>query len=230
MTDEIFEKILEEIAPHKTAVRFIRWGEPTIHKRFLWFLTEVKLAGCLCHFNTNGQNMTNQSAMQIVNTGVDSIKVSFQGEKAEHEKYRGKGTYDKAVDAVRMLGRTRGNRALPYIQIGLTTAYKEPVFEKLVRDVGGENADEIFYGKTLDLNLPVESVTGCPEVFSKLSVDFDGTITACCSDYDRFMSLGNIKEMTLQEAWKGKKLAAIREMLVEGKSQEMPLCSHCPRK
>ncbi|KKK49106.1 hypothetical protein LCGC14_3138430, partial [marine sediment metagenome] len=35
MTDEIFEKILEEIAPHKTAVRFIRWGEPTIHKRFL---------------------------------------------------------------------------------------------------------------------------------------------------------------------------------------------------
>lgn len=31
----------------------------------------------------------------------------------------------------------------------------------------------------------------CPEVFSKLSVNWDGTATACCSDSDGLMILGN---------------------------------------
>jgi len=37
----------------------------------------------------------------------------------------------------------------------------------------------------------------CPEVFGKLSIDWDGQITACCSDYDRKMVVGDISENTI---------------------------------
>ena len=46
----------------------------------------------------------------------------------------------------------------------------------------------------------------CPEVFNKLSINWDGTLTACCTDSDNKMLLGNIKESSVTEIWKSDKL------------------------
>lgn len=68
----------------------------------------------------------------------------------------------------------------------------------------------------------------CTEVLTKLSVNWNGDITACCADYDNFMILGNINFGTLKEAWESRKLNMFRDMLGDKlKHAQLPLCRDC---
>ena len=49
----------------------------------------------------------------------------------------------------------------------------------------------------------------CPEVFNKLSINWDGTLTACCTDSDNKMLLGSIQESSMAEIWKSNKLDSL---------------------
>lgn len=39
----------------------------------------------------------------------------------------------------------------------------------------------------------------CPEAFDKLSINWNGDVTLCCSDYDNFMIVGNILDLDIKE-------------------------------
>ncbi|MFH1366144.1 MAG: SPASM domain-containing protein, partial [Patescibacteria group bacterium] len=68
----------------------------------------------------------------------------------------------------------------------------------------------------------------CTEVYQKLSVDWDGKITACCADYDNYLTLGDIKIDSLYDIWnKSEKLKAIRNLLDQGGHKCLSLCSKC---
>ena len=77
MSDETFEKVLYEIREYKTPLRFIRWGEPMMHKNFLKFIKMARAAGSICHVNTNGSFLTDETMAEIIESGLESIKFSF---------------------------------------------------------------------------------------------------------------------------------------------------------
>ena len=83
------------------------------------------------------------------------------------------------------------------------------------------------YAKMRDLSLPSDTHTKCPEVFGKLSVNWDGLVSACCGDYDNLMIIGDMKKNTLREIWNGSELSKYRQMLVDKKYEELPLCRNC---
>ena len=67
----------------------------------------------------------------------------------------------------------------------------------------------------------------CSEAFNKLSVNWDGTVSACCTDYDNLMLVGNLKDNTLQEIWNGSKMKGYQRIIAEDKHWSLPLCSEC---
>ena len=67
----------------------------------------------------------------------------------------------------------------------------------------------------------------CPEVFNKLSINWDGTLTACCLDSDNKMFLGDIRKSSLKQIWRSKKLNEYRTILAEMRHDELDLCKHC---
>ena len=67
----------------------------------------------------------------------------------------------------------------------------------------------------------IKKHTECPEVFDKLSIYWDGKVTACCSVYDNKMVIGDILINSVQQIWNSDKLNHYMELLVNMRHEEM---------
>ena len=68
----------------------------------------------------------------------------------------------------------------------------------------------------------------CTEVFHKLTVKWDGQVSACCGDSNNLLVVGNIKEKTLKEIWDNSpELRAIRLLLLNNRHRTLTLCKDC---
>ena len=261
MTEETFQRILQEAAPHNTALRFARWGEPTIHPKWLDFLTEATKQGLLLHVNTNGQLLSIREMQKLVGMPLASIKFSFQGvDRKSYREVRNKDFFEELLEQIKLLYIVRGNKPLPFIHVSSTITYETPEMVKVFRSRTEPICDKVTVGRTImsHVNLAdllaaqgelgankiskceletikklkseesvVKQLVRCPEVFDKLSIDWDGTVSACCIDYDRKMSLGNLDEHSLQELWKSPKMDHYRTNLAKMNHHMFELCQNC---
>jgi radical SAM protein with 4Fe4S-binding SPASM domain len=250
----IYQKVLQEADGKDTAFRFIRWGEPLLHPQAAEFIAAAKEKGILCHINTNGSLLDAENIRRLLDTGLDSIKFSFQGVDAQsYSEMRQRGDYHKLLDAISLLHRLRGRGGAPYIHIGTTITYEsEKAVESFKNEVSGI-CDLVTVGKTsmenvkdlANANLNEKQKTllyslkdrqtlhkvryrCCPDVFGKLSVDWDGRVTACCNDYDGEMILGNIQNDTLADLYNhNQQLYQYRKLLSRRDYDAIPRCSRC---
>lgn len=230
MPSSLFNKILQESARHTPVIRFVRWGEPFLHVYCTKFIELVKTSGMLCHINTNGSFMDYDCMRAIIRTKLDSIKFSLQGlDCIEYAKFRGVDKFVPLLESVKQLKQMRGNKPTPFIQIGTTTLSATTEDIKEFKQTYKDYADNIVVGVTRDLvNGPLSQCHGnCPEVFDKLSIDWDGHVTACCGDWNRVMVLGDLYHNTLENIWNGKTLSDYRKMLAAGRHGELELCRRC---
>lgn len=229
----LIQIISNGVRKHRTPVRFIRWGEPTCHPQWKWMAKRVREAGCLCHMNTNGLSLTEKDMRDVVDEKLlDSIKFSFQGAgPTGYAAMRNANRFDDLVARVTYLKKYRNRKKsrVPYIQVGTTITSESKQEVEYFRQLLSGACDGVFAGRTTDLNQPHGKICQCPEVFGKLSVDWDGGVTACCGDWDRFMLLGNVWQQSLEEIWNGPQLAGYRQKLLDHKHKEMRLCSRCAR-
>ncbi len=251
MDDAVFYKILDEIRPHKTPLRFIRWGEPLTHPHILDYLRACRAAGVLTHINTNGSKMSEAMMDALLGIPLDSVKFSFQGvDRKSYAEMRNIDFFDELAATIRRLHEKRGNRSKPFIQVSTTITYESKELVRAFKDKMAPFADSMNVGRTVlefvDLNAvrlrpeefeelkrlkELESVVKvhpeCPEVFDKLSVNWDGKITACCMDSDDKMILGNVQAQTLAEIWGSDTLNRYRALLADMRHDELSLCKNC---
>lgn len=249
MQQEIFEKILVEATSHKSALRFIRWGEPTLHPHWLDWLLLAKSKGLLVHFNTNGSLLDKKSLTQLVEGGVDSIKFSFQGvDKASYREMRGVNFFEELIGRIGQLYALRGQGKRPWIQISTTITDETPdaveSFKRAALDVADyvnvgmtkveevdlatlSDAEKAVQQKLLARQCVLQRPDACAEVFAKLSVDWDGTVTSCCADNRQCMSVGNLAVHTLSEIWNGEQQRKHQSLLAGNNFDALPLCRKC---
>ena len=80
MSDEVVDALVENVKKYNIAgVRFIRWGEPTMHPKYIEIMEKVRKAGALIHINTNGSLIDEKQIKKMLDIHRDSIKFSFQG-------------------------------------------------------------------------------------------------------------------------------------------------------
>ncbi len=67
----------------------------------------------------------------------------------------------------------------------------------------------------------------CSEVYTELSVNWDGSVSACCADFDKKLVVGHVND-SLCNVWNhSEKLRLIRRMLDCGMHDSFLLCSMC---
>lgn len=66
-----------------------------------------------------------------------------------------------------------------------------------------------------------------PEIFYNLIVDCDGTVLACCNDFQRAESVGNLNVDSLAETLVHQKRLAMRQKLADGAHGGISTCSRC---
>ena len=230
----LLRTILNEAAKYHAAIRFIRWGEPTLYPRLVDAVKECKKRNLLVHINTNGLKMSSLLFMDLMDAGLDSIKFSMQGVNPQgYLEYRRCNEFSELLGKVnlchelRLQYRTRN----PFIQIGTTiTTESEEEVSQFKRTVDAYT-DAVYIGKTRDLSVVNDrrSACQCPEVWTKLSVNWDGRVSACCGDYDNLMPAGHLRDNKLSEIWFGETMENYRKMLSNYEHYKLPLCSRCAR-
>ncbi|GHS93370.1 hypothetical protein FACS1894139_02920 [Planctomycetales bacterium] len=212
----------------------------------------AKADGHLCHLNTNGKLLDDKLIEQLLTAGLDSIKFSFQGvdEKSYSEMRQG-GGFAVLVAAIEKMFNMRGDNLSPYMHISTTTTYESvdiiDDFKKKMQAI----SDLVTVGRTklehIDANkanLRVEqkdllaqlklkqSLTKrhpriCPEVFGKLSIDWDGKVSACCQAYNRQMTVGDINRDSLTDIFHNEKISHYRQLLSRGEFEMIDFCRQC---
>lgn len=199
MTGNVWSIILKELSERKTPVRFVRWGEPTLHPKLYDWIKQAHDAGLLTHINTNGIDL---DIDKICESGLDSIKYSLH--ICKMKQLRGECLSEGFVRSFIFEGVTSDDM---YVEV--TTYMPE---------------------NTKDLTKPPDKYSPCSEVLAKLSINWDGTVSACCADYDNKMIVGDIKSKSLAEIWNGHKLNYYRKMLKDMQHAELELCRYCSKK
>ena len=226
-------RILPELVENKCAIRFVRWGEPLYHPRFSEFVRLVKKHKLLLHINTNG-SLCDDEILDFINVYVDSIKFSFQGlGKEEYERIRIGGKFDKLCGRIKYLSERRGNKHSPFIEIGTTVAdVSNTDCEDFKKSFAGV-ADRVSIGETYTpvsdglIRKQDRRFDSCPEIGGKISINWDGTVSACCADFNNLLLVGDLRKETIREVWNGEKLGKIREMIRDGQAGLLPLCKYC---
>ena len=230
MTGNIYQKILNELRIYGTPIRFVRWGEPTLHPQLTYFIEQAKKGGLLCHINTNGFFMDSEFISRILHIPLDVIKFSMQGiNRRDYKKMRAIDFFDELLANIKELYLRRNDRRKPFIEIGTTIMNDSTEDVVEFKRQLSQVCDRVTIGETRNLNKPAKRYIECPEVFDKLSVNWDGLVTACCGDYDNEMIVGDIKETTLKEIWGNSKMKYYRQMLADMRHAELPLCRNCAR-
>lgn len=103
MSDKVVNALVDNVAKYKIpGVRFIRWGEPTLHPKYLEIFRRVKNAGAFIHLNTNGATLDAAQIQALVDIPLDSIKFSFQGaDITTYNEMRQGGNYVKLLATVK---------------------------------------------------------------------------------------------------------------------------------
>lgn len=253
MQENVVQALLENIKKYQIpGVRFIRWGEPTIHPQYIEIMKRVKKAGAMIHMNTNGIKLDQDQIQQLIDIELDSIKFSFQGaDQGTYNEMREGGDYSRLLQIVRDMYEIRGDLPYPYIQISTTlTGESAEQIENFKKDIAAYcdyynigytqlnhlNVDDMKISETEKdkirklqeyENLNHEYLEVCPEAFDKLSINWNGDVTLCCSDYDNFLIIGNILDMDLKQLFNSHAANQYRDLIEKKQYGRIKCCSTC---
>ena len=230
MLDRTWFKLLREASKQKTPIRFVRWGEPTIHPKFVEWVGMAKTEELLVHVNTNGSTLAKPKTKMLIKRGLnmcDSVKFSFQGvDSATYFEMRRDSGFQRLMFDISAFYQTRRGEK-PFVEIATTTNGEDAA--EFIR-TASYNSDKVSVGRTVEFggkNEGLDPVMKCSEVFSKLSINWDGSVSACCADYDNLMVVGNLEDESLEEIWNGHKLKELRRLIATKNHRSHKLCKDC---
>lgn len=235
-----------------TRLHLYKDGEPLLNRRLPAMIALAKKAGISgsVETTTNGALLTPKVVSDILDSGLDVIRVSV--EHTEDDVYasfsRGKTSYAQIRNNVKLLFSEKNRRGSPLhvfvkiIDCNLTEAQKTKFKKDFSSICDSWNIDRIMGWSSSDLHdftLGSASSTGmdgitrkkqrrvCPEPFSKLAVNFDGSVSVCCVDWAHGTLVGDLTRQSIQDVWRGERLQQFRLRHLKGERSTLPGCSSC---
>ena len=191
--------------------------------------------------NTNGHLMSSNIAEKIVNSELDKIYISIDGNsKYTYNKIRKFLDFDVVTSNVENLIKLKkisGSKIKIIIQMLVNDINKHEVFEFKSR--WADQADEIYIKAThsyLDGNLSIfknnntfEQKHACFDPFNVIVVFWNGDCGVCCWDYDNLLKTDNTSKSTILEIFNGKEFDKIRAAHLGKRCIDTIPCNRCLR-
>jgi len=67
----------------------------------------------------------------------------------------------------------------------------------------------------------------CPAPFRMVTINWDGRMAACCSDYEMEINLPSLKNMNFMDAWNSKEYLELRKIHLLGDFNKIKRCDQC---
>ena len=240
MDKSLVKKIIDEISGHSYSMKFQYRGEPLTDSNISDYIHYAKRKGLTeVMINTNGNLMAEDTAKGLILSGIDKIIFSVEGSNADvYNQTRIGGDFDLVVDNIEFLMALRDDYGYdtPRTRIQMVRTEDNASDVDAFLEFWKDRVDEVAVEDELDYRADVLDRTelngwACPQLYQRLIVLADGDIVPCCRAISggtgKQIVLGNVKIMSIKEAWSGDKMQMLRSMHESGKSHEVDMCARC---
>lgn len=242
---EEFKIIADKVRPFAKYMYIMLWGEPLLNKDL------IEMIGYASQFaktaiSTNGMLIDHAIAERLITSGLSELIVSIDGATQEvYEKYRVGGDFQKAFESLKILNALNiklGSkvRIIPQFIVFKHNQHEMEPFKKICNSIGFEpffkapyiqknslfsNSDLREYTRKLYKNEfeVCKAMRGCQDPRRVFTILLDGTVVACCYDYNGITNFGNIYKKDVLEIWNSHKYKKFRSDILQGNPPEFCL-------
>ncbi|MBF0144534.1 MAG: SPASM domain-containing protein [Magnetococcales bacterium] len=239
MTLPFFRSICDQLVAGGTReIHLQGFGEPFLDKSLLAKVRYAKEAGIAYTFMvTNASLIRPELARELLDSGLDKIKISFYGrDEDEYERVHLGLNYRQVLDNIRQLLALKRQlrRKKPVISLKYIGALRHfPRFlGQWIWRTSVSYAPLHNYGYGREYNRPrtARKNRTCPMVTNPImQLLWTGEVVPCCYDFDGKIILGDLSRQTVAEAWNGEPYARFREIHRRREYEKIPICFHCDK-
>lgn len=252
MEDELFDKIVADLAEHKDMVDKVQLyldSEPLCDKKIPERIEKTKRAGIRkVNISTNAALLDEVRGTKIINAGLDEIYINFDSlRKDVFESIRRKLKFEVVYENIINFIQLR-NKLNPKIVIRIQMILQDNNADEM-DDCKAHwktrlNAsDQIIVQKAHDWASAVKirqfgdefAINNIPCIgpFGTFCIHVDGTVGLCSMDTDPYPngttgeSIGSVASKSIQEVWTDAPVQKVRDTHIAGKRHEISLCDGC---
>jgi radical SAM protein with 4Fe4S-binding SPASM domain len=247
---DLYKKSIDSITEFQQRLKsiiYVGMGEPLLHKNIADMVAYAKEKEVTekTEIITNGSLLSRNMSDNLINAGLDRLRVSIQGINAiKYKEISGVNiNFSEFLDNLRYFYRHK-NKTFVYIKIidmALTNKEEEAEFYRIFSDICDEISVEhttpyfdytIDYSKfNNDMKLTkegeaIKQVLVCPIPFYSMTVMTDGNV-CMCSSYNNPFILGKIDNYSIVDMWNSKVARDFRIMQLKGERYSNQVCGNC---
>ena len=232
---DLYKKIVDEGGEKGLySLKLSYRGEPLLHHQVEYMVAYAKRRGILdIYFNTNGMLLTEKMSLKLMDAGLDRISISIEGtDPVAFERERKGAKFHRILRNMDALLRLREQKGYLYPKIRVQTVrFPDLDLEKYTR-FWQSHSDEVAAVDFKDVENRKKNLINkdwaCPQLWQRMTVEWDGRIMACNNDDFRSLSPGSLIEKNVEECWHDPMVNNARELHQQGKSHLVEACDGCP--
>ena len=233
MKEKVWKKIVDESRGRGVLYRPFLINEPFVDKRLGEIIRYIRKDDTAkVELNSNGKYVSRDLVTEVLEAGVDWIRFSIDGFSSRTYKLSGRGArYEKVVEDVQFFISERNRlKSDCFIEIRMIdmkeNKHEQEDFVSYWKNYADEATITELYnwpwmGQTEPARVP------CLKIVDEMFFIVDGRATLCCWDFQEKAVVGDIRERTVEEIWLGAVNQNYRDLLQEGKRDDIDLCSRC---
>ncbi|MBS1682079.1 MAG: SPASM domain-containing protein [Bacteroidetes bacterium] len=256
MKKELFESIVNQLAPTLSYLIFYFQGEPYLHPKLLEMVAYASRKKIYTATSTNAHFLNEEAAKKTVESGLDRLIISIDGTTQEtYQSYRIGGKLDKVIEGTTNILKWKKElkSKTPHVifQFLVVKPNEHQIEEvkRLAAELGVdevklktaqiydfENGSELIptqakfsrYKKNNNDTYSIKNrlLDECWKMWHSCVITWDGKVVPCCFDKDAHFVLGDLNKNSFKEIWQGEKYKVFRKSLFASRS-EIEMCRNC---
>lgn len=232
----LYKKIIDECSKYRVhRIHLHNFGEPLLDRELSEKITYAKENRLKARVFSNFSLLTRERAQELVSSGLDDLRISFDGyTKETFENIRRKLSFEKVVNNIKLLLETKKRMKSNTPKIGLTfveTPLNRPE-KQLFLDEWKGVVDKTIITKFHNWGGKVakekeKKLIPCPRIWTTITVLWNGDVALCCLDFDGKVILGNVREQSIFDIFHSDRIKAIRGYHLKWQYEKIPICKDC---
>ncbi len=244
MEFELYKKIIDESCHFVHDINLHHRGESLLHPKIFEMIEYAKTKDVVVRLHTNASVLNNKKGLELIGSGIDLVSFSFDGiDKETYEGYRIGAQFEETLNNISdfLLLKKRLNKKQPFTVLELIDFsnidgdYKLDRLSYFMDQFRGLPLNRVIVKKPHNfagsVNISVDEADShyspCTFLWHSLIIFWNGDILPCTQDFYGELSLGNIKDMSLKEAFNSQAIVSLREKALSGDLMHVSPCADC---
>ena len=256
LPEKLFKQTIDELADTLLYLIFYFQGEPYLHPKFLDLVKYASKKGIYTATSTNAHYLTDITAKQTIESGLDRMIISIDGTTQEvYEQYRVGGNLDKVIEGTKKIVHWKkalksktphiifqflvvkpNEHQLEDVKLMAKELGVDEVAFKTAQIYDYENGSSLIptidkyarYEQKSDGKYQIKNklLDNCWKMWHSCVITWDGLVVPCCFDKDAEYRMGDLKNKTFKQVWQSEPYQEFRKSLTNTRA-EIEMCKNC---